>query len=159
MNSQERRLVWMVVAMFFFSFLPVQAFSSTVIYKYDAAGRLTSANYSVGNSIAYTYDASGNLLKREIAEAVTIYVSTGNCGGKGPCYHTLAEAVSAAGDNSLIKVAGEVFAGYTVDEGKSLTFEWGYNPEFTSNTGVTEIRGSFTAKDRTVIRSGTVRAK
>lgn len=36
----------------------------TITYTYDAAGRLTGANYSSGKSIAYTYDANGNLTQR-----------------------------------------------------------------------------------------------
>ena len=39
--------------------VPVQA--RTITYAYDAAGRLTQANYG-GSSIAYTYDAAGNLV-------------------------------------------------------------------------------------------------
>src|SRR5690242_7236841 len=37
-----------------------------VSYKYDAAGRLTSATYGSGTSIAYSYDKAGNLLGRSV---------------------------------------------------------------------------------------------
>jgi len=56
----------MVVATFFFSFLPVQAFSSTVTYKYDAAGRLTGVECSNGTNIQYTYDAAGNMVTKKV---------------------------------------------------------------------------------------------
>ena len=86
-------------------------------------------------------------------------MSTGDCGGNAPCYHTLADAVSDAVDNTLIKVAAESFEGAAVDAGKTLYFEWGYDSTFESNTGITEIRGRFIAKDKTIIRSGTLRGK
>jgi hypothetical protein len=46
-----------------------------------------------------------------------------------------------------------------VDANKTLTFEWGYDSSFNTNTGITQIQGAFTAKNKTVIRSGTIRAK
>ena len=33
----------------------------TANYTYDAAGRLTGAEYDIGSSITYAYDANGNL--------------------------------------------------------------------------------------------------
>ena len=133
--------------------------AATVFYTYDAAGRLTGANYGDGVNIVYTYDPNGNLLKRDQVPMFTVYVSAENCGGKTPCYHTLAEAVSNAPDYALIKVAAETFASYTVDAGKTLTFEWGYDSNFNTNTGVTQVDGTFRAKNKTIIRSGTIRAK
>jgi YD repeat-containing protein len=130
--------------------------ATTVLYTYDAAGRLTGADYGGGLNIVYTYDANGNLLNRDL---YTVHVSAGNCGGKTPCYHTLAEAVRNAPNYSLIKVAAESFSGYTVDAGKTLTFEWGYDSNFNTNTGVTRVQGTFRAKGKTIIRSGTIRAK
>ncbi len=38
------------------------AFSGTVNYTYDGAGRLISAQYSAATNIAYAYDNAGNLL-------------------------------------------------------------------------------------------------
>lgn len=40
------------------------AVSDTVIYTYDARGRLTEATYGSDMSITYTYDANGNLLSK-----------------------------------------------------------------------------------------------
>jgi uncharacterized protein (TIGR03437 family) len=48
-------------------FLIAQLPGQTVAYIYDAAGRLTRADYGSAQSIAYTYDASGSLLRREVA--------------------------------------------------------------------------------------------
>ncbi len=142
-------------------FFAVPAQAADITYTYDNAGRLTKADYGEGRSIAYTYDSGGNLILRDVTQALasTAYVSTGNCGGNAPCYHTLAEAISDAVDNTLIKVAAESFEGVTVDAGKTLYFEWGYDSAFESNTGITEFRGRFIAKDKTIIRSGTLRGK
>jgi len=40
--------------------------AGTVQYTYDAAGRLTAADYGGGRTILYTYDANGNLLERKV---------------------------------------------------------------------------------------------
>jgi len=52
-------------------------------------------------------------------------------------------------------------AGNTVmDPSGTRYIEFGYDAKFTSNAGgVTEIQGTFTAKDKSIIRSGTLRAK
>jgi len=42
------------------------ATAQTVNYSYDAAGRLTRADYGDAGAIAYTYDPAGNLLQREV---------------------------------------------------------------------------------------------
>ena len=87
-------------------------------------------------------------------------MSAGGCGDNEPCYSTLSEAVSSVESDTLIKVAGNLSADTTVDVGKTVYIEFGYNADFTNNDGgVTEIQGTFTAKDKTVIRSGTIRAK
>ena len=46
--------------------------SRTVVYAYDAAGRLASVNYGRGVGIAYSYDATGNLLRREATTTMTL---------------------------------------------------------------------------------------
>jgi len=143
-------------------FLTPAAMAATVSYTYDAAGRLIKADYGGGSAITYAYDTNGNLLLREVTQepTATVYVSAGNCNGHQPCYHSLGEAVSKAPNNALIKVAGEVFVGkIIVNANKTLTFEWGYDSAFAGKTGVTQVQGSFTAKHKTVIRSGTIRAK
>ena len=42
------------------------AMAGTVKYTYDAAGRLTKADYGSGKAIEYTYDNAGNLLQRQV---------------------------------------------------------------------------------------------
>ncbi len=41
--------------------------AAPIKYSYDAAGRLTRADYGDGRVITYTYDAAGNLLRRDTA--------------------------------------------------------------------------------------------
>ena len=43
------------------------ASAANITYTYDAAGRLTTADYGGGKSIAYTYDNNGNLLQQVTA--------------------------------------------------------------------------------------------
>ncbi|RME86101.1 MAG: hypothetical protein D6775_01045 [Caldilineae bacterium] len=49
---------------------------STVIYTYDAAGRLVGAGYGKGVRIAYTYDKAGNLLRREVVKPTPVVTPT-----------------------------------------------------------------------------------
>jgi len=139
------------------------AHAGSIAYTYDANGRLTQADYGSDRTIAYTYDNSGNLLKRSVSQGPTstVYVSAdGTCNGNTPCYATLGEAVSKAPDNALIKVAGNIAGNTVMDPAGTRYIEFGYDANFTGNVGgVTEIKGAFTAKDKTVIRSGTIRAK
>ena len=64
-NKVAEKSVWVI---FWLSLLTVSIFAygdGEVSYRYDAAGRLISANY--GDAlIAYSYDSSGNLLRREV---------------------------------------------------------------------------------------------
>lgn len=45
---------------------PTSARAGTLAFHYDQAGRLTTATFAAGKSIAYTYDAAGNHLQRQI---------------------------------------------------------------------------------------------
>ncbi|QOY91165.1 RHS repeat domain-containing protein [Paludibaculum fermentans] len=47
--------------------LAVALAAAPIKYSYDAAGRLTKADYGDGRVITYTYDAAGNLLRRDTA--------------------------------------------------------------------------------------------
>lgn len=47
----------------------------TVAYTYDAAGRLTFADYSGDNTIAYAYDPNGNLTQRVVQASSAEYVT------------------------------------------------------------------------------------
>lgn len=49
--------------------------NGSVVYTYDALGRLSTASYDTGVCIAYTYDANGNRLSEKIL--VTTTSSTG----------------------------------------------------------------------------------
>lgn len=42
------------------------AANGSVLYTYDALGRLATASYDTGICIAYTYDANGNRLSESI---------------------------------------------------------------------------------------------
>ena len=51
-------------------------FAQQVTYTYDAAQRLSKADYGNGKSISYTYDKAGNLLSRTVAGGATAPVVT-----------------------------------------------------------------------------------
>lgn len=53
----------------------VLAANGSVVYTYDALGRLITASYDTGVCIAYSYDANGNRLSEKIL--VTSASSTG----------------------------------------------------------------------------------
>lgn len=53
----------------------VLAANGSVVYTYDALGRLITASYDTGVCIAYSYDANGNRLSEKIL--VTSSSSTG----------------------------------------------------------------------------------
>lgn len=48
--------------------------SGTLLYTYDAAGRLTSVDFGDGTSLRYTYDAAGNILSQEVI-SITLALS------------------------------------------------------------------------------------
>ena len=64
-----------IVAMIAFPLADGFAANGSVVYTYDALGRVTSASYDTGVCIAYTYDANGNRLTEKIL--VTSSASTG----------------------------------------------------------------------------------
>lgn len=41
--------------------------ADSIKYSYDAAGRLTRADYGDGRVIVYSYDPAGNLLRRTVS--------------------------------------------------------------------------------------------
>ena len=119
----------------------------------------TEGGTEVSSGSTYTFSATR--ARTLVAHfKYTIYVSSGDCGGLSPCYHSINVAVSRAPDDALIKVAAEIFSGdTTVGPGQILTIFWGYNSNFSAITGATQIEGRFTAKNKTIIRGGTIRAK
>jgi YD repeat-containing protein len=51
---------------------PACLYASSVSYTYDAAGRLTKADYGSGKTIAYLYDNAGNLSRATSASVKTL---------------------------------------------------------------------------------------
>jgi YD repeat-containing protein len=41
--------------------------AATIMYEYDASGRLLSASYDNGTVVTYAYDNAGNLLSRSVS--------------------------------------------------------------------------------------------
>lgn len=60
--------------------LALPAHALVIAYSYDAAGRLTTANYGGVSSTAYAYDANGNLLARTNSESLFVPLA-GNYAG------------------------------------------------------------------------------
>jgi len=60
-----RKVIHKSLLIFLFTvlFIPL-AHAGTTSFKYDAAGRLVSADYDGGRFIDFTYDPAGNLIKR-----------------------------------------------------------------------------------------------
>lgn len=56
---------------------PALAANGSVIYTYDALGRIASASYDTGVIIIYTYDANGN----RTSQVINVNSGTGNWGG------------------------------------------------------------------------------
>jgi len=46
----------------------------TITYSYDAAGRLSRADYGDGTAILYLYDSGGNMLSRRIVHVMLVYL-------------------------------------------------------------------------------------
>ena len=59
----------------------VLAANGSVVYTYDALGRIATASYDTGVCIAYTYDAVGNRLSEKI-----LVISSSSTGVWG-CYN------------------------------------------------------------------------
>lgn len=64
------RLILSLIGLIFFGGFALPTIGNTatgsVVYTYDALGRLTSASYDTGVIIYYTYDANGNRLSQVI---------------------------------------------------------------------------------------------
>ena len=73
MKIKAKRLtIFGIINLFFLVFLVPPAFSATITYQYDDAGRLIGADYGGGKTITYTYDKNGNLLQRKVQEGSTV---------------------------------------------------------------------------------------
>ncbi len=65
-----------------------QAANGSVVYTYDALGRVTTANYDTGVIVIYSYDANGNRTQRVVHVSTTTLTwtptttpCTSNCWG------------------------------------------------------------------------------
>lgn len=99
------------------------AHALVVSYTYDAAGRLTSANYGGVSSTAYTYDANGNLLSRVNSESLFIPLA-GNYTGL-----IAANPISNAGAGSVtlsVTLTGS-FSGKIVLGGKTFKIKGSFD--------------------------------
>ena len=63
------------------AFAPAFAANGSVVYTYDALGRLITASYDTGVCIAYSYDANGNRLSEKIL------VTTSSATGVWGCFN------------------------------------------------------------------------
>ena len=125
MKRQKSVIFWTIRISAFLIFLPIQALGSTITYQYDAAGRLTGADYGAGKSIAYSYDNNGNLLTRKVAVSATQYVSgDGTCGGNNPCHLSVQDAINGSETGAVIMIAeGTYRESITLNEPKSLILQ------------------------------------
>lgn len=77
--------ICVIVAAFGLTAMPAsdgsKAANGTVVYTYDALGRVLTASYDTGVCIAYTYDANGNRLSEKI-----LVISSGSTGVWG-CFN------------------------------------------------------------------------
>jgi len=71
-----------------FGIMPGYAANGSVVYTYDALGRVTSASYDTGVIVLYTYDANGNRTQQVInvntatlTWTATVSPCTSNCWG------------------------------------------------------------------------------
>ena len=81
-GTKTSRIAIVVVALLLGSQLQsAQAASGSVIYTYDALGRVTTANYENGVIVIYTYDADGNRKQRVVntGTSTLIWSSSGTC--------------------------------------------------------------------------------
>jgi YD repeat-containing protein len=63
--------------------LPTLAYAAngSVVYTYDALGRITTVSYDTGVLVVYTYDANGNRLSQTVNVSTTTLVwGSGNWG-------------------------------------------------------------------------------
>lgn len=79
---RSRRVTWSCVLVFviMLQVAPALAANGSVVYTYDALGRVSTASYDTGVCLAYTYDAAGN------RTAQTIRVSSSGSTGMWGCF-------------------------------------------------------------------------
>jgi YD repeat-containing protein len=84
------RAAVLIAAIGIFQIAPAFPANGSVVYTYDALGRITTASYDTGVIIIYTYDATGNRLSQVInvnsgslTWTSTSAPCTSNCWGAG----------------------------------------------------------------------------
>lgn len=101
--SRTQTLLFTITAAIAALCINMSAAAGIVNYTYDAAGRLTKADFGEGKSIAYAYDPAGNLLKKETRVP-------GDVNGDGEI--TLIDALDAlnvqAGGDDRVQSGGDV---------------------------------------------------
>jgi YD repeat-containing protein len=81
-RANFRKVIATALALLFAAVLPLatsDAATGSVVYTYDALGRLTSALYDTGVCIAYTYDANGNRLTENIVVVTSSSIGIWGC--------------------------------------------------------------------------------
>jgi YD repeat-containing protein len=83
-------MVLLAFALSLFPYPAARAANGSVVYTYDALGRVTTASYDTGVIIIYAYDANGNRTQQVInANTATLTWTatanpcTSNCWGAG----------------------------------------------------------------------------
>lgn len=90
-------------------------------------------------------DSSGyGLMETWIASLpyALVYVSQDDltCGGHGPCFSSIQEAMNLAGASSLIKIRGGTYIeGLILNAAKSVTLSGRWSPDFTTQTGTATV--------------------
>ena len=91
--ARQRKRFLKLFPMFVFALVlcggnEVQAANGSVVYTYDALGRVTTASYDTGVIVIYTYDANGNRTQQVINVntstliwTATVTPCTANCWG------------------------------------------------------------------------------
>ena len=69
-------VVALVVAVLSCHSTPANSANGSVVYTYDALGRISTASYDTGVIIIYTYDANGN----RTSQVINVNSGTGNWG-------------------------------------------------------------------------------
>ena len=100
------------------------ASSTTYHYRVKAANRVRTT-YGTDQSFTTT-------------SYVYVNRGDGTCNGKSPCYASIQEAVNAAKNGGVIKIAGETYGeSITLNESKSVTLQGGWDSSFSTQTANT----------------------
>ena len=123
--------------------------SVQVAYKSDKTFTITpNAGYEISDvlvdtvSVGYenTYTFTSVVANHTISAIFQTYVSPYRIGATQ--YTTLQEAYNAASDGAIIKAKAKTYTeNLTVNRNIAVSIEGGYDPGFTSSTGMTSLKG------------------